>query len=74
MKSKIKFCEFIKKDIEKISAEANFNAEQTAIFEELCAGHLTDIGIAQKLNLSESSFYARKKVVLGKIARIMQAE
>ena len=65
------FCKLIRSDIEKIVAEANFTPEQKAIFDELCRGELTDLGIALKLNMSESALYARKKVILEKIARIL---
>ena len=73
MRGKIKFDEFIQSDIDRIASAANFTSEQRIIFEELCAGNLNDVGIAAKLNLCESSFYARKKIVLNKIARIMQS-
>ena len=73
MKGRIKFDEFIQSDIDRIVVAANFSPEQRRIFDELCAGNLNDIGIAAKLNLCESSFYAKKKIVLQKIARIMQS-
>ena len=72
MKSKIKFREFIRCDIERIVESANFTPDQKKIFDELCAGELNDLGIAMKLNLCESSYYAKKKIVLNKITRIMQ--
>ena len=73
MKGKIKFDEFIKSDVDRIVSAANFTPDQKKIFDELCSGNLNDIGIAAKLNLSESSFYAKKKIILNKIARIMQS-
>ena len=73
MRGKVKFDQFIKSDIDRIASAANFTPEQRRIFDELCLGELNDIGIAAKLNLSESSFYARKKIILDKIARIMQS-
>lgn len=72
MRGRIKFDEFIQTDVDLIVRSANFSQDQRRIFDELCAGGLSDVGIAAKLNLSESAYYAKKKIVLQKITRIMQ--
>lgn len=72
MRGKIKFDQFIQSDVDHIIGSANFSDEQRCIFDELCSGRLTDSGIAAKLNLSDSAFYARKKIVVNKIMRILQ--
>lgn len=65
----------IKSDIEKIRKNANFNIEQSQIFEELIKPSYqvteNDVAIYQKLNFSERKFYKIKKEVKTKVERIL---
>lgn len=65
----------IKSDIEFIRNNANFNAEQAQVFEELIK---PDYGVFEKntavffrLHLSEAKFYRIKKEIDKKIDRIL---
>jgi hypothetical protein len=72
MGRRIKYDEFIKKDIDFIVENANFTETQMLIFTELCKGSLYDTGICMKLNVSPSAYYRMKRKVADKIARVMQ--
>ena len=65
----------IKSDIEKIRKNANFNVEQSQVFEELIKPSYqvveNDVAVYQRLNLSERKFYKIKKEVKTKIDRIL---
>ena len=69
------FKNLIKNDIEKIRKNANFNAEQSQVFEELIKPSYqvveNDVAVYQRLNLSERKFYKIKKEVKMKIDRIL---
>lgn len=69
------FKNLIKNDIEKIRKNANFNVEQSQVFEELIKPSYqvveNDVAVYQRLNLSERKFYKIKKEVKMKIDRIL---
>ena len=69
------FKNLIKNDIEKIRKNANFNVEQSQVFEELIKPSYqvveNDVAVYQRLNLSERKFYKIKKEVKTKIERIL---
>jgi len=68
---KVRCDEFIRSDIEKVKADANFTPEQMQVFNELCRGERTDVGIYTKLCMSQSKYYSVKKKVINKIIRIL---
>lgn len=69
------FKNLIKNDIEKIRKNANFNVEQSQVFEELIKPSYqvveNDVAVYQRLNLSERKYYKIKKEVKMKIDRIL---
>lgn len=66
---------FIKSDIEKINAAANWNSEQEKVFSLLTDKNygvsFGDVFIYITLGISESKFYSIKKEIKKKINRII---
>lgn len=65
----------IKADIEKIRQEANFTAEQDAVFAELIKPSYgvtdCDTAVYMRLNMSRAKYYRIKSVINHKIIRIL---
>lgn len=72
MKSKVNISALTLIELEKIIANANFNDEQLAIFNELNKNKYYDYAIMLNLNIPERRYYAAKKIVLDKTERIAQ--
>ena len=58
--------------MQKILDEGNFSDEQEQVFHLLNRDELLDIGIMQRLGLSNRRYYDVKAVVLSKVERIAQ--
>ncbi len=66
----------IRSDVERIRENANFNAEQREVFEELVnpmyGVRYSNEAIYQKLHISRGKFYRIKSEIETKIERIME--
>lgn len=70
MKSHIRISSLTRSELEAILDEGNFSQEQEQVFRLLNKDELFDIGIMQKLGLSNRHYYDVKSVVMSKIERI----
>lgn len=64
---RIKFDTLIQPQIDVIEKLAHFTRKQQKIFRLLCSGDYTDAGIAMQADMSLSSYYRVKAIIIEKI-------
>ena len=70
-RNKIKIYALTKSELEAVRNEANFNADQNAVFDALNKNQYFDFAIMQELGLSPRRYYDIKRTVLDKSERII---
>ena len=68
--SKNKISHLTKSELELVRQNANFTADQEAVFDKLNEDKCYDVGIMNTLGMSNRRYYDVKKVVLRKIDKI----
>ena len=70
-RNKIKIYALTRSELETVRSEANFTADQDAVFDALNKDQYFDFAIMQDLGLSPRRYYEIKRTVLEKVERIV---
>lgn len=70
--SKFRVSNLTKRQLTEAMEEANLTRTQRRIVDELNREELKDVGIMRKLHLSNSRYYAEKRIALRKIEEVLR--